>query len=101
MKREDYLLACRYYKGEKENPFNDGRGEWWVIEQYGVNAEDKTDKGLSPTMIAFIKERIWQSESGWSTTWEEALRRAEELYEKGIWNAGYIADITADISIAH
>ncbi len=51
-------------------------------------------------MIAYIKERVWQSDSGWNTSWQEALKRAELLYEIGKWNAGYIADKTADISIA-
>lgn len=101
MEKKDFLPFCRYYKGEKECPFNDGRGEWWIIEYYGVNAGDKTDKDLSPTMISFIKERIWQSESGCTTTWDEALKRAKELYEKGMWNAGYITDKAADISMTH
>ena len=103
MTREELIKQCRYYKGEEECPFpaEDGRNRWWSIEAYGVNAGDKTDKGLSPTMINFILYRVWESDSGWNTTKEEAIYRAKELYEIGKWNAGYIADKNAPISIAY
>ncbi len=100
MKKEDLIKLCRYYKGEKECPFHDGRHIWWKLELYAVNAQDKVSYGLSSTMIRYIKERIWQSDSGWTTSWDEALQRAKELYEIGKWNSGYIADKEADISIA-
>ena len=103
MDKKDLIQFCKYYQGEKECPYqaSDGRSIWWKIESYAVQAGDKTDKEtLSPSMIGYIKERVWQSDSGWSTSWEEALKRAEKLYEIGKWNAGYIADKAADISIA-
>lgn len=103
MKREDLIKNCRYYKGEEKCPFpaDDGRSVWWRIECYGVNADDKIDKGFSPTMINFLLYRVWESDSGWSTTKEEALKRAKELYDLGKWNAGYIANKNANISIAY
>ena len=97
MEKQELLKFCRYYKGENNCPYTDGRSTWWVIERYGVEAGDKTDQGLSPKMISFIKERIWQSDSGWDTTWEEALSRANELYDKGVWCAGYISYKSATI----
>ena len=102
-KQKQLLKNCRYYKGEKECPrnFTDGQARWWSIECYGVEAGDKTAKGLSPTMIAFIRERVWQSDSGCDTTWDVALERAKELYDLGKWNAGYIASKSANISIAY
>lgn len=101
MTKHELIKQCRYYKGEDECPFgvDDGRSVWWKIERYGVGAGDKTDRGLSPTMISYIRERIWQSDSGWTTNWETALNRARELYDKGKWNAGYISDKKADIFI--
>ncbi|MBR1889446.1 MAG: hypothetical protein IJ816_02335 [Alloprevotella sp.] len=98
--KSDLLQFCRYYKGEDKSPFEDGRSIWWMLERYAVNAGDKTNKDLSPTMINYIRERIWQSDSGWNTNWSEALYRAKTLYEQGKWNAGYIADKSTSISIA-
>ena len=100
MEKKDLIQFCKYYNGEENNPYRDGRSVWWSIEKYGIDAGDKQSHELSPKMIAFIRDRIWQSDSGWSTTWEEALARAKELYKIGKWNAGYIADKKADISIA-
>lgn len=98
---KEQIKNCKYYKGEGVCPYPaGGKAIWWSIEFYGVNAGDKIDGGLSQTMIKFIKERIWQSDSGWTTTWREALERAKELYAIGKWNAGYISDKYADIAIA-
>lgn len=100
MKEKDLIKFCRYYKGGEESPYTDGRDVWWKIERYGVDARDKVTNGLSPKMISFIRERVWQSDSGWSTSWEEALKRANELYDLGKWSSGYISDKSSDISIA-
>jgi len=101
MEREKLLKYCRYYKGEEIDPFVDGRSVWWKIESYGVYFGDKTFIELSPTMIDYIRERVWQSDSGWNTTWDEALKRAKELYRLGKWSVGYISQQEANISIAY
>lgn len=88
-----------YYKGETECPFYSGKRMWWRIESYAAQAGDKKAAGeLSDAMIEFIRERVWQSDSGWDTDWETALKRAKELYRKGLWSASYISerDITID-----
>ena len=103
MNKKELLKHCKYYKGENECPYpqDDGRSIWWKIESYGVEAGDEMDgKTLSSTMVNYIRERVWQSDSGWNTTWNEAIKRAQSLYDIGKWNAGYIADKSANISIA-
>ena len=83
-----------FYKGEDSCPFSDaGRCFWWRVESYAArNGDDKKKGKLSPTMLSFIKERVWQSRSGWTTSWEEAKARAQDCYSSGLWNAGYISD---------
>ena len=97
--REELIKQCRYYKGETECPYTDGRSVWWGIENDAVNRGDKTDKGISKSMWNFILERIWQSDCGWynDTTRHinrrTAIKRANELYDCGKWGAGYLWDI--------
>lgn len=91
-KFDNYL----YYKGEKKNPFNPhrewGKNVWWIIESYAVERGDNKEKGkLSKTMLSYIKERVWQSDSQWNTSLEIAIKRAHELYIKGLWDASYIS----------
>ncbi len=91
-KFDNYL----YYKGESENPFEDkdfGKAFWWRLEFEAAQPVDKKEKDkLSPIMIHYIREKIWQNESGgWNTSWETALKRAHELYIKGLWCASYIS----------
>lgn len=86
-----------FFKGEAECPFSDkGRSFWWRVEVYAYDHQDKKVSGeLSSTMLSYLKERIWQTPSGWTTSWAEALSRAKYCYKKGVWNAGYITDVNA------
>lgn len=83
-----------YFKGEDICPFDDVKKSfWWDVERYAYSKGDKkVQDELSSTMKKFLKERVWQSESGHTTSWDEALKRAQECYIFGMWNAGYITD---------
>ena len=91
----------KYYKEERKNPFpaDSGKNIWWEIESYAFRDKDEKEKNkLSPKMCEYIREKVWQSDSGHNTTLEEAYKRAQELYMKGLWSIGYIAqkEITID-----
>ena len=86
----------RYYNGEKKSPYikqgEFGKDFWWRIELYAVEYGDHKEKDvLSPTMVHYIKERMW--EGGHNTNWETAVERATELYIKGVWSRAYISNI--------
>lgn len=109
MTREELIKNCRYYKGESICPFHadDGRSVWWRIEMNGVDAQDKTDLCLSKNMLAYIKNRIWETDCGGMVdlsrhlTWKEAKARANELYTLGKWSAGYLWDKECPLSNAY
>lgn len=89
-----YWSLFRYYKGEPECPF-ETIDIWWRLEKYAAEAHDEkvTDK-ISKTMLKFIKNKVWWSESGAPTTsWQEAEKRANELYLAGKWSAAYISEL--------
>lgn len=90
-----------FFKGEAECPFTDkGRAFWWRVEAYAYLHRDIKKSGeLSATMLSYLKERIWQTVSGWTTSWDEALSRAKFCYKRGLWNAGYITDANASKDI--
>lgn len=91
--RTDKLKNYKYYKGEKESPFNDdGKSFWWKVESYAFNAsDDKREDQLSETMCAFIRERHWQGDTyNANTKWSVALERATEMYLKGVWSGSYL-----------
>jgi hypothetical protein len=95
-----------FYKGEEKNPFTgadslSGKSFWWDLERYAFEAGDEKLSGrLSDTMLEFIRERVWQSDSGWDTTWEVGIKRATELYKKGLWSSRYISNKEATIDEA-
>lgn len=92
-----------YYKGEEKCPFDglSGKSFWWELEQYAFeNKDEKLAGRLSDTMLEFIRERVWQSDSGWDTTWEIGIKRATELYKKGLWSSRYICTSSANIDEA-
>lgn len=84
----------KYYKGEKENPFegkDNGKTFWWVVESYAVERKDKKEDGrLSKTMKEYIVEHHWDGDAQHDTTKEHALQRATQLYRMGIWSRNYI-----------
>lgn len=85
----------KYYKGEETCPFaNDtGASVWWRIESYAAeNGDEKLPGRLSRTMIEYLRERVWQSDSGWDTTWDEASKRATIMYNRGIWDPSFLND---------
>lgn len=46
MKKEDLIQSCRYYKGEKENPYNGDKGMFWACEQSYVEMSAAQDDAL-------------------------------------------------------
>lgn len=45
---------------------------------------------LSMTMVNYLKEHLWEGDGQHNTTKEEMLKRADELYNHGIWSRNYI-----------
>lgn len=89
-----------YYKGEETCPFPpfSGKAVWWKIESYAAKAKDDKLAGrLSDTMLEYLRERVWQNDSGSTTTWEVGIKRSSELYKKGLWSAKYINEIDAGL----
>ena len=85
----------KYYKGEETCPFahDTGASVWWRIESYAAeNGDEKLPGRLSRTMIEYLRERVWQSDSGWDTTWDEASKRATIMYNRGIWDPSFLND---------
>lgn len=84
----------KYYKGEKENPFQGkdfGRAFWWQLELYAFEANDDKEKDmLSMAMVNYLKEHMWEGDGQHDTTKEEMLKRADELYNQGFWSRDYI-----------
>lgn len=83
----------KYYKGESENPYTSkdfGKAFWWTVELYAVQKKDEKEREmLSMTMVNYIRAHHWNGE-GHDTTKEEMLKRASELYQKGLWSRDYI-----------
>lgn len=105
MKR-DRFENYKFFKGEEECPskmFRTGKGVWWMIESIAYdNNDDKKKNELSPSMIKYIKEKVWQRPEGyWDTSWEVALERATELYRKGLWDIGYICENKENLDRAY
>lgn len=90
----DKYANYKYFKGEKEEPFEDeGKSFWWKVESYAFNANDEKQKDqLSETMCAYIRERHYQGDtSDANIKWSVALERATEMYLKGIWEGSYLS----------
>lgn len=85
----------KYYKGESKNPYEGkdfGKAFWWTVERYAVEADDEKERDmLSMTMVHYLKEHHWEGDCQSDTTKEEMLKRAEELYNHGIWCGDYIS----------
>lgn len=94
---------CRYFDGDISEvpiPTFDYNINWWkTIECEAVVCGDKPDKGLSQSMIKYIKDRIWFDSN--KIQWNDCIERAKELYEKGLFSALYLQDKSADISLAY
>lgn len=88
------LKNYKYYKGEPTNPYESkdfGKAFWWVVELYAVEAGDEKERDmLSLTMVNYLKEHLWEGDGQHDTTKEEMLKRADELYNHGIWSRDYI-----------
>lgn len=84
----------KYYKGEKENPFEGkdfGKAFWWKVEMYAADAKDEKEQDmLSLTMVDYIREHHWEGDCQHDTSKEEMLKRADELYNNGLWCRDYI-----------
>ncbi len=82
----------KYFNGEKECPFTDfGRSFWWKVEMYAAHANDDKDLDmLSMTMVNYLQEHHWDGACQHDTTKEEMLKRADKLYNHGIWSGDYI-----------
>lgn len=50
------LKSCRYYKGEKENPFRDSRTTLWSLEHNWVKMSSSEDVFDSTLLGEYIKE---------------------------------------------
>lgn len=102
---ENEYKNYKYFKGEDLCPFDAGSGKavWWKIEKYAFEAKDvKYHNTLSETMLSYLRERVWQSDSGAPTTsWETGIKRSTDLYKKGLWSAGYICEESATIGSAY
>lgn len=94
MDKKELLAFCNYYKGEPNNPYQGkdfGKAFWWKLELYAIEADDEKECDmLSMTMVNYLKEHLWEGEGQYGTTKEEMLKRADELYNHGIWSRDYI-----------
>lgn len=64
---------------------------WWKLELYAIEADDEKECDmLSMTMVNYLKEHLWEEDGQYDTTKEEMLKRADELYNHGIWSRDYI-----------
>lgn len=82
----------RYYHGEDECPFsNRGKSFWWTIERYAHERNDNKEKDeLSQSMVYYLKEKMWDGDGQHDTTLEEMLKRAGQMYLKGVWSRSYL-----------
>lgn len=91
----------KYYNGESKNPYECGdlgKSFWWCMEYEAVLAGDKKEADkLSETMVHYIREKMWQGDAHSDTDWGTALKRATELYVKGLWSRNYICDVACKI----
>lgn len=46
MRKEDLIKSCRYYKGEKDNPYSGDKGMFWACEQSYVELSMSEDDRL-------------------------------------------------------
>lgn len=92
MDKKELLASCRFYKAEKESPFlSSGISFWWRIESYAVERGDKKERdSLSPSMVSFLKQHMWEGDGQHDTTEDEFHKRATELYKAGVWSRSYI-----------
>lgn len=101
----DKYANYKYYKGEEETSYSNfkGKGIWWRIEKYAFDKNDDKEKGyLSITMLNYIRNKHWESDSGMpTTTWEECVRRATWMYRNGLWSSAYLSDKDAKKEICY
>lgn len=96
MKNNELLRNYKYYKGETANPYiskDFGKAFWWTVELYAAeNGDEKESATLSMTMVNYLKEKMWQGDAHPNTTLQEMLKRADVLYNHGIWSRDYICN---------
>lgn len=58
MKENDLLQYCRYYKGQKENPYKEQNDRlFWEYEKYWINAMlNKSETQLSEYINDYLRE---------------------------------------------
>jgi hypothetical protein len=88
---KDYSMY-KYYKGEENCPIygalNAGKMFWWGVEKSAYRNGDKKELNkLSETMLNFLHEWHWEPDK--ALDWELAAKRAEEMYNKGLWSTQY------------
>lgn len=88
MKSENYY----FFKGESACPFIDeGPCFWWRLESEAFSAQDKKKpRELSPTMWAYLREKMWQGDGQADTSESEFKARAQEMYLGGVWSRSYL-----------
>ena len=81
-----------YYKGQQKNPYNDkGKFFWWNVEKEAYDRGDEKKEGeLSMSMALYIKEKLWLGDGQPDTTLEEMYKRAQQMYNDGIWSRHYL-----------
>ncbi len=58
MNKEDLIKLCRYYKGEKENPYEGDKGMFWYIERGYVDMRVVEDKALADCGSEYMRQGL-------------------------------------------
>lgn len=84
-----------FFRGESTCPFSDeGRCLWWRVESYAVeNGDIKISGELSPTMLAYLREHMWQGDAQPDTSETEFKKRAQAMYSRGVWSRSHLTTL--------
>ena len=83
-----------YFDGGNKSPYIDeGFSFWWKVESYAYSNKDEKEKGkLSDSMITYLRNLHWEGDAQSDTSYEEFIKRASEMYIKGVYDRRYLCD---------
>lgn len=68
MEKSNYLPFCRYYKGEKENPYKNGDSNlFWFYEEKWITLSINKDDMLGDMLDEYISAGLSKFEMRWYT----------------------------------
>jgi hypothetical protein len=60
--REDLIKLCRYYKGEKENPYQEDKGMFWNIERCYIEMRLRENSLLADCGSEYMRQGLLEFE---------------------------------------